>query len=103
MTEKWYPSRWGAEDQRGAANRITPRKVLEAKELIRTGQIFSLGRVYESGRRVYSLPPAEAPGRYRLRSARTSRAAKGSSYASTRSPTQSTARTCLSASSWVMP
>ena len=28
--DRWYPSRWGAADQRGAANRITPAKVLEA-------------------------------------------------------------------------
>ena len=45
----WYPSRWGAEDQRGAANRITPAKVLEASKLITTGRIYQLGRVYEAG------------------------------------------------------
>ena len=32
QSDRWYPSRWGADDQRGAANRITPAKVLEAKE-----------------------------------------------------------------------
>src|SRR5262245_47905173 len=26
----WWPSPWGAQDQRGANNRITPAKVLEA-------------------------------------------------------------------------
>lgn len=26
QAERWYPSRWGANDQRGAANRITPAK-----------------------------------------------------------------------------
>ncbi len=46
----WYPSRWGADDQRGAANRITPAKVLEAKNLITTGQTYQLGRLYEAGR-----------------------------------------------------
>ena len=56
----WYPSRWGAADQRGAANRITPRKVLEAKNLITTGTVYQLGRVYETampmfGTRHYSL------------------------------------------------
>jgi kynurenine formamidase len=45
----WYPSRWGAEDQRGAANRLTPAKVLEAKALIAKGTIYQLGRVYEAG------------------------------------------------------
>jgi kynurenine formamidase len=47
--DNWYPSRWGAEDQRGAANRITPAKVLEAKSLIMRGQTYQLGRVYEAG------------------------------------------------------
>ena len=46
---RWYPSRWGADDQRGAANRLTPAKVLEARELIKQGRIYPLGRVYESG------------------------------------------------------
>jgi len=45
----WYPSRWGANDQRGAANRLTPAKVLEAKNLITKGTVYQLGRVYESG------------------------------------------------------
>jgi kynurenine formamidase len=47
--QRWYPSRWGADDQRGAANRMTPEKVMEAKELIRQGAVYQLGRVYESG------------------------------------------------------
>ena len=46
---KWYPSRWGPDDQRGAANRLTPAKVLEARDLIKQGNIYQLGRVYESG------------------------------------------------------
>lgn len=45
----WWPSEWGADDQRGAANRQTPQKVLEAKTLIREGKVFSLGRLYEHG------------------------------------------------------
>jgi kynurenine formamidase len=47
--DKWYPSRWGADDQRGAANRVTPAKVLEAKSLIMRGQTYQLGHVYEAG------------------------------------------------------
>ncbi len=46
---KWYPSRWGADDQRGAANRLTPAKVLEARDLMKQGKVYQLGRVYESG------------------------------------------------------
>ena len=49
QTANWYPSRWGAADQRGAANRITPAKVLEAKNLITRGTVYQLGRTYESG------------------------------------------------------
>lgn len=43
------PSEWGADDERGAANRITPQKVLEATQLIKEGRIYELGRVYEAG------------------------------------------------------
>ena len=46
---KWWPSEWGPDDQRGAANRLTPEKVLEAKKLIKTGKVYQLGRTYESG------------------------------------------------------
>ena len=46
---KWWPSEWGADDQRGAMNRLTPAKVLEAKSLIRTGEVYQLGQVYEYG------------------------------------------------------
>lgn len=46
---KWWPSEWGAGDQRGAANRITPDRVRLASKLIRDGAIYPLGRVYEHG------------------------------------------------------
>lgn len=49
QADRWYPSRWGAEDQRGAANRITPAKVLQAKDLMRSGTVYQLGHVYEAG------------------------------------------------------
>lgn len=45
----WYPSEWGPGDQRGAANRLTPQKVLEASQFIREGKIYQLGRAYEEG------------------------------------------------------
>ena len=44
---KWWPSKWGAEDQRGAANLMTPAKVLEATQLIKKGQVYQLGRIYQ--------------------------------------------------------
>ena len=58
--EKWWPSEWGAEDQRGAANRLTPAKVIEASKLIKTGQVYQLGKVYENGMPLFGsrhIPP----------------------------------------------
>lgn len=59
-------SEWGAEDQRGAANRLTPAKVLEATQLITTGKVYQLGKVYEPGiplfgNRHYSLTIVGGP------------------------------------------
>jgi kynurenine formamidase len=51
--DKWYPSRWGAADQRGAANRMTPAKVLDAKSMITKGTVYQLGRAYEAGMPLY--------------------------------------------------
>ena len=39
------PSKWGAGDQRGAGNHMKPESVLRAARLIRTGEVFELGRV----------------------------------------------------------
>ncbi len=47
--EKFWPSEFGADDQRGAANRITPERVAGAARLIKEGKIFQLGRLYEHG------------------------------------------------------
>lgn len=46
---EWWPSEWGPDDERGAANRLTSAKVLEATALIRSGQVYQLGRDYEAG------------------------------------------------------
>ncbi len=51
--ESSFPSEWGADDRRGAANRLTQQKVLEAATLIKTGEVYQLGRVYESGMPVF--------------------------------------------------
>lgn len=39
------PSKWGASDQRGSANHMKPETVLRAVRLIKTGEVFELGRV----------------------------------------------------------
>jgi kynurenine formamidase len=57
----WWPNKlWGAEDQSGASNWITPEKVLKAISLVKTGQIFDLGHIYDRdmpmvGQRSYNL------------------------------------------------
>jgi kynurenine formamidase len=48
-TENVVRSEWGPDDERGAANRITSQKVLEAAQLIKEGRIYELGRDYEAG------------------------------------------------------
>ena len=45
----WWPHpEWGATDQAGASNRITPAKVLAAMQIVQTGQTYELGHVYEA-------------------------------------------------------
>lgn len=39
------PSRWGAGDQKGAANMMNPARVLAATKLIKTGEVFDLGEL----------------------------------------------------------
>lgn len=46
---KWWPSPYGAGDEAGATNLITPDKVLAATKLIKKGKIISIGRDYERG------------------------------------------------------
>lgn len=46
----WWPHPlWGGDDQSGASNWITPKKVLEAISLVRTGKVYDLGHMYERG------------------------------------------------------
>jgi kynurenine formamidase len=39
------PSKWGAADERGSGNHMKPDSVLKAARLIKTGEVFELGRV----------------------------------------------------------
>ena len=59
------PSKWGAADQRGAANHMKPETVLRAARLIRTGQVFELGR------RLESSMPLQATRQFQLHTKRT--------------------------------
>jgi hypothetical protein len=47
MTICWWPSRYGAEDEAGALNEITPGKVLEAVRLVRQGRVYDLAHVLD--------------------------------------------------------
>lgn len=57
----WWPHPiWGANDQAGGSNWITPEKILSAVSLVKTGKVFELGHVYErgmplSGNRSYNI------------------------------------------------
>ncbi len=42
------PSKWGASDERGSANHMSPETVLRATRLIRTGEVIELGHVLSS-------------------------------------------------------
>ena len=48
-------SKWGPGDEIGNCNYLTPRKILEAASLIRTGEVIDLGQVYFEG--VPAYPP----------------------------------------------
>ena len=39
----WYPSKWGPNDEIGAANYLTPAVALNAAKLVKTGKTYSLG------------------------------------------------------------
>ncbi len=51
----WWPSEWGPDDERGAANRLNSAKVLEATALIKEGRVYELGRPYEVGMPLFGL------------------------------------------------
>lgn len=43
--EPWWPSRYGANDQLGTLNEITPAKIVQAARLVREGAVYDLGHV----------------------------------------------------------
>lgn len=49
------PSRWGADDQLGSANHVTPESVLAALDLVKLGQTHPLGIVIPPG--IPAYPP----------------------------------------------
>lgn len=53
--QDWTKSKWGPDDEIGAANLITPDSVLQAAKLVKTGKTYNLGIVIDS------TTPAFAP------------------------------------------
>jgi kynurenine formamidase len=51
----WYPSKWGAADEIGAANYMTPALTKQAAGLVKTGKVYSLGITVNTGTPAY--PP----------------------------------------------
>ena len=46
----WWPHPiWGAEDQAGGSNWMTPEKVMEALSIVKTGKMYELGFIYQNG------------------------------------------------------
>jgi kynurenine formamidase len=59
LPQRWWPSEWGADDQRGAMNRLTPDKVLAAAKLIERGVVYDMGRVFEEDMPLFTLTPED--------------------------------------------
>jgi kynurenine formamidase len=59
------PSKWGKDDQRGAANLMSPETVLRAARLIRAGEVIELGHVLSG------TMPLSAGRRFELETKRT--------------------------------
>jgi len=62
----WWPSRWGADDELGAANHLSPDTVLAALAVVKKGEIADLAHAFEMGRpdfhnRVFTLISAGGP------------------------------------------
>ena len=48
VDEKWWPSEFGADDQAGATNYITPAKRIAAAKLVKQGKVATLGMPYSN-------------------------------------------------------
>ena len=55
--QPWWPSRYGADDQLGTLNEITPEVVRAATALVKTGTVVDLGRILDED-------TPKFPGRY---------------------------------------
>jgi len=68
--DKWYPSKWGVDDELGAANMNSPERALAATKLVTTGKTYRLGIETNAKTPSYApryfhitvLTPNQAPG-----------------------------------------
>ena len=55
QAQDWCKSKWGADDEKGAANLLNPALTLEAAKLIKTGKVYQLGG--ETNSKTPAFPP----------------------------------------------
>jgi kynurenine formamidase len=53
--QTWCKSKWGPNDEKGAANHLTPQLALEAAKLVKTGKVYQLG--VETSSKTPAYPP----------------------------------------------
>jgi kynurenine formamidase len=53
--QDWCKSKWGPDDEKGAANHLSPQLALEAAKLVRTGKVYQLG--VETNSKTPAYPP----------------------------------------------
>lgn len=58
--DKWYPSKYGVDDTKGATNNLSPDGAVKAAKLVKTGKVYALGVV------TGPESPAYAPRTYQV-------------------------------------
>src|SRR5580765_7947948 len=85
--QDWTKSKWGPNDEIGAANYMTPELVVKAASLVKTGKTYALGMPVDSKTPAYpprtsnitSVPSSQAGNSATEIKQRTSRSSSGSS------------------------
>ena len=52
--QEWTKSKWGPEDEIGAANLITPESVVDASKLVKSGKTYNLGIIVDKNTPAFS-------------------------------------------------